>query len=220
MLIDIHSHNAVFDPKFKKHFNLIIGNNEDVLASDLETNLFCSAGIHPWYIHAGEVKKQFQLLRDTAKNPNVKIIGEAGLDKLQGPDFVLQEEVFIMQIQLAQELKKPIVIHCVKSFSELSAIKKIVRPKIPMILHGFNRKTDLAQSLQKEGFYVSFGEALLTKPHVQEAFLGLDISKVFFETDDSIHTISEIYAKAAQLLKVEVGFLEEKIYDNYLELYI
>jgi TatD DNase family protein len=220
MQIDIHSHNAVFEPKFKKHFNLIIGSNEDVLKIDLENNPYCSAGVHPWYINEVEVEKQFQLLRDVAKNPNVKIIGEAGLDKIQGANFVLQEEVFIKQIKLAEELKKPIIIHCVKSFSELSAIKKVVRPKIPMIVHGFNRKADLALSLQKEGFYLSFGAAILNNTHVQEALINVDLSKVFLETDDSTVSISEIYIKATELLKIEIGFLEEKIYDNYLELFI
>jgi len=222
MYIDIHTHNSVFDPNIKKHFNYIVPTNfsEGFDLKNFDSHLAFSAGIHPWFINEIELKEQYFYLRNIAYLPEVKIIGEVGLDKMKGSDFNIQEEIFIIQIRLAEEVQKPLLLHCVKSFAEMIAIKKVIKPKVPLILHGFNKKSELALALISKGFYLSFGEALLKSSSVQEALKAVNLAKVFFETDSSACSIIEIYEKASQVLQIDIDLLKKKIQENYIELFI
>ena len=180
MLVDIHSHQIASEPNIKKLFNLDI--NEEVLNFDLESffgnNTSVSVGIHPWSV--SENPEQLDFLEAVMSDSRVKAIGEIGLDKLKGPDLKLQEDVFLKQIRLAERVRKPVVIHCVRSFNELIGIKKIIKPKIPMVIHGFNKKSEVAAELIKKGFILSFGKALLDSDLVKEALKLCPIEQVFF----------------------------------------
>jgi TatD DNase family protein len=195
------------------------------LGADLEfffgENESVSVGIHPWSVSEELFSEQLEILEFLAADSRVKAIGEIGLDKLKGPDLKLQEEVFLKQIRIAETVRKPIVIHCVKSFNELIAIKKVVRPKVPMIIHGYNRKADLAIELTKKGFFLSFGKALIGAELVKSALKNIPLSQVFFETDDDNELIvSEVYKSASEVLNIEMEELKDSIYQNYLELYL
>ena len=223
MLVDIHSHQTASKPNIKKLFNLDI--KEEALESEIEVffgeNTSVSIGIHPWSVSVDRWSEQLEFMERLVVNQRVKAIGEVGLDKIKGPDLALQEEVFIKQIRLAERVRKPIIVHCVKSYNEMLAIKKILMPKVPLILHGFNRKPEMAMKLAKKGFILSFGKALINSQLVQEALKNIPLEQVLFETDDSESMeISEIYLKACEVLNVELEELEEKIYQNYLELYL
>lgn len=223
MFLDIHTHSQTFDANIKKVFNLDI--TVSALGEDLECffgeNESVSVGIHPWSVSEESFFEQLEILECLAADSRVKAIGEIGLDKLKGPDLKLQEEVFLKQIRVAEAVKKPIIVHCVKSFNELIAIKKVVRPKVPMIIHGFNRKVDLAKELTQKGFFLSFGRALLESDLVKEALRNITLDQVFFETDDDkVLIVSEVYEMAADILKMDIEELKDKIYQNYLELYL
>lgn len=223
MFLDIHTHSLSSDANIKKVFNLDI--NAGTLGEDLEhfigENESVSVGIHPWSVSEDLFFEQLEILECLAGDSRVKAIGEIGLDKLKGPDLKLQEDVFLKQIRVAEAVKKPIIVHCVKSFNELIAIKKVVRPKVPMIIHGFNRKVDLAKELTQKGFYLSFGRALIESDLVKEALRSIPLEQVFLETDDGKKLIvSEVYNVASEVLEINIEKLKDKIYQNYLELYL
>lgn len=223
MFLDIHSHSMSSDANIKKVFNLDITGS--TLSEDLEhffgENESVSIGIHPWSVSEDSFLEQLEVLEYFASDSRVKAIGEIGLDKLKGPDLKLQEEVFLKQIRIAETVKKPIIVHCVKSFNELIAIKKVVRPKIPMVIHGFNRKADLAIELTQKGFFLSFGKALMYSDLVKASLKSIPVSQVFFETDDDKEvSVREVYKVATKVLDMEIEELKDKIYQNYLELYL
>lgn len=223
MFLDIHTHSLSSDANIKKVFNLDI--TAGTLGEDLEhffgENESVSVGIHPWSVSEDLFFEQLEILEYLAGDSRVKAIGEIGLDKLKGPDLKLQEDVFLKQIRVAEAVKKPIIVHCVKSFNELIAIKKVVRPKVPMIIHGFNRKVDLAKELTQKGFYLSFGRALIESDLVKEALRSIPLEQVFLETDDGKKLIvSEVYNVASEVLEINIEKLKDKIYQNYLELYL
>ena len=136
-------------------YNLIVGKNNS-------TSGFFSAGIHPWYIN--ESKTQFEELLVLVKNQKCLAIGECGLDKLCSSPFGQQMEVFKKQIELAEKLQKPLIIHCVKAFDELLKIKKSSKTGVPWVIHGFNQKNEMAKQLLAQGFYFSFGNIRGKKP--------------------------------------------------------
>lgn len=223
MFLDIHSHSMSSDANIKKVFNLDITLTS--LGYDLDHffggNESVSVGIHPWSVSEESFLDQLEILEYLASDSRVKAIGEIGLDKLKGPDLKLQEEVFLKQIRIAETFKKPIIIHCVKCYNELIAIKKVVRPKIPMVIHGFNRKEDLAIELAQKGFFLSFGRSILESDLVKDSLKSIPVSQVFFETDDDKgFTVKEVYKVAAGVLDMEIEELKDKIYQNYLELYL
>src|SRR5690606_12217395 len=81
-----------------------------------------SAGIHPNYI-SDHNEETIKWLYETAQNENCVAIGECGLDGLLSIDFQLQKEIFHRQILIANEVNKPVIIHCVRKFYELIPFK-------------------------------------------------------------------------------------------------
>ena len=222
MLINIHTHNPEKQDTHQIIYNLIIPETEEAIENfpnEEVPNTLLSAGIHPWYISESNQKLQLEKLRQLASYKDIKLIGECGLDRLKGPSLQLQEEVFIKQIRIAEEAKKPLIIHCVKCFNELISIKKIVRPKVPMILHGFNNNFHIAQTILERGFYISLGAALLNdNSNAAHLLPQIPLEKLFFETDDKDVSIQEIYEKASFILKMPLDKLIDTIFANYLEI--
>ncbi|MDE5929471.1 MAG: TatD family hydrolase, partial [Muribaculaceae bacterium] len=84
-------------------------------------------------------------------------IGECGLDALRGPDMALQREVFLKHIGLSEALGKPLLIHAVRCWPELIALRHNLNPAQEWIIHGFRGKAELAAELLRHGFSLSFG---------------------------------------------------------------
>lgn len=180
---------------------------------------YFSIGIHPWYLDNPE--EQFQQLKEKSKSVKCLAIGECGLDKLTKAPLPLQTEFFIKQIHLAEELQKPVIIHCVKAHNEMLKIVKELKPKIPLIFHGFNQKQTILDSLKEYPFYFSFGKDLLTEnSNAQKVLLNINLNQVFFETDDNENiSIAEIYHKASKLLNLSLQELETRIEENFKKVF-
>jgi TatD DNase family protein len=221
MLLNLHTHLLKKQADEQIIFNQIIPDSEEGLEnfSLPDTDNWLSAGIHPWYINEKLYNLQLKKLATVAKDPAIKFIGECGLDRLKGAPLPLQEEIFIKQIRIAEDLKKPIIIHCVKCYNELLSIKKIVRPRVPFIVHGFNTKIEIARQLLDKGFYLSLGGALLNEEsNARKVLQEIPLERLFLETDDKDISIIDIYQKAAQIKGLSMEVLEKMVFDNYLGL--
>lgn len=175
-----------------------------------------SVGLHPWYIKPENIAEDFAQLEKLARQPNVLAIGECGLDRLIDLDMSIQEEVFIRQIRLAETLQKPVIIHCVKAFSDLIALKKKLKPSISMIVHGFNNNAQICRQLVNHQFYLSLGSALLnSESNASKNILTIPIQQLFLETDDKNCFISTIFAHASTYLTEPVEVLQEQILQNF-----
>lgn len=208
--IDIHTHTVI--PKTQENrisfYNRIVG--QETLGDLSHIEMF-SVGIHPWFIYSDKSNDQLlEQLWEKVKQPEVWMIGEAGLDKLHETPLERQLYLFEQQALLAEELHKPLIIHCVKAWSELLALRKKIRPLSPWLIHGFRGKRELAKQLLKENIYLSFGEQF------QSAALQIAWPTHFFlETDESKLDIQEIYEKAAAALSVSTEMLMEQIEQNF-----
>jgi TatD DNase family protein len=221
MLLNLHTHLLKKQADEQIIFNEIIPDSEEALAdfSTQNTDNWLSAGIHPWYINEKLYNLQLKKLASLAQDPAIKFIGECGFDRLKGAPLPLQEEIFIKQIRIAEELKKPVIIHCVRCYNELISIKKIVRPRVPFIVHGFNTKIEIARQLLEKGFYLSLGGALLNEEsNALKILYEMPLERLFLETDDKDISIIDIYQKAAAVRNLTMGELEKIVFDNYLGL--
>lgn len=208
--IDIHTHN----PVHRTGIHSIVNLRTTGAIKKIEEMIY-SIGLHPWDIDpekAGSILKELQNL---ALSPEIIAIGEIGLDRLINVNFSLQEEIFVQQLSLAEKLNKPVIIHCVKSFSELISLRKKSELSIPWIIHGFQKNNQIANNLIDLGCYLSFGAALLNNNTLQDHFPKLPTNRIFFETDDSDISIKEIYQKAAELMNLGIEDLKEIIVTNF-----
>ncbi|HBM15490.1 MAG TPA: hydrolase TatD [Lentisphaeria bacterium] len=178
---------------------------------------FCSIGIHPWDVNITSAE-QIPLIDTMAYKSKVLAIGEIGLDKVCLADFQLQKEYFSKQLEIAQKHNKPIIIHCVKAYEEILFLLKDF--KFPVIMHGFNRGYEMAKQLIGKDFYLSFGKVLFDeKSKTIDAFEKAPLDRIFLETDESELDIKNIYERAAEIKKVELNVIIEKIECNFRKVF-
>lgn len=174
-----------------------------------------SAGLHPWYLTKENAEKDFERLAQFADNQNVVAIGECGLDRLRGESLDFQTAVFAKQIQLAESVQKPVVIHCVRAYNEVITLKKKLKPSIPLIIHGFNKNESVLRSLLDAGFYISIGTAILRgDKKFNQMVLQIPLEQLFFETDDTDMAVHSVYAAYSEIAKINLSTLKSIIYGN------
>ncbi len=203
--IDIHTHIEV-DPavdisvlNVMEHFELI-GERK-----------LCSIGLHP--AHLGGHVDALNVMEAAASLDHVLAIGECGLDRLTPTDFQLQLAVFRRQIRLANNVGKPLIIHCARAFDEVIQCLRAEGTNVPVIFHGFNNKVAIAERLLSLGYFLSFGQALgNTRFPAASALRVAPIERFFLETDNSSANISEIYSLAAVVRDIS---LEELILQQH-----
>ncbi len=213
MFIDFHSHHDRQSPNLINLQTLHV--TPELQESDLPN--ICSLGLHPWFVQSSSWEDAWINLKALAKLSQVVAIGECGLDRNIDLPLELQTSIFKRHIELAEELRKPLVIHCVRAFAELIVLKKDAKSSIPWIIHGFNKKEEVFQQLLKHDFYFSFGAAILSdRSPVIKAIATIPNGKFFLETDDLTDiTIEQIYDRAATLRQVPLEMLQTRLIETY-----
>lgn len=205
--IDIHTHHVSPD------HGVCVLNNRLIHDEPYHTTTLFSIGVHPW--DAGLVGEgRMAELERWLKHPHCLALGECGLDKVQGPDLQLQKTVFGAQLVLAEAYRKPVIIHCVKAFDELMELAGPYASKLPLIIHGFHKSSQLAAQLIGKGFFLSLNPTLLHREAFDFTVIPLD--RLFLETDmRSELPIQVIYRQAALRFNVAEDELKEKISRNF-----
>lgn len=199
-LFNFHHHNLV---NFYGIYNLELGENVP--------ESYFSVGIHPKDIDENW-EKHFEAFKKISLQDNCLAIGECGLDALIDIDANLQKTVFERQILWANEIQKPVIIHCVKRFQELIPFQKLA--EVPLIIHGFNKKKSVTDEMLKHGFFLSFGKSVLYNLSLQSILKEIPIDKIFLETDDTDFDIAELYQKVSEIKEISLEELQKKISEN------
>ncbi|CAC9977072.1 TatD family hydrolase [Flavobacterium panici] len=180
---------------------------------------FYSIGIHPWHIKESEIDLELKIIEDKLQSENCLAIGECGLDKRIAIPLELQILVFEKQLALAEKYNKPVVIHCVAAFQEVTAIKKKLKISVPMIIHGFSKNKQLSEQLIKDGFYISFGKYLLRNPDLKTVFQNIPNNRFFLETDTIEENIKQVYDLASEYKNITIKELKGIISSNFAEVF-
>jgi TatD DNase family protein len=189
--IDFHTHKSGSGGDIITILNLMAG--EDIPSGFPDNTLF-SAGIHPWQLTADNLAELKTKLILTAAHPHVVLIGEAGFDRLRGAPSEIQYQAFAYQAEIAAEMEKPMVIHCVRGWEDLRRAYRHMKPVRPWIIHGFRGKGRLAASLADEGFWFSVGKEGIT----DEILGAVSNDRILLETDISDESIAEVYTYYAE----------------------
>ena len=219
--IDFHTHRRTSQSGVLSIPNFSQKDFED----DIHSATFdcASIGLHPWFLTRANFSKDFEKISQLVHNQAIVAIGECGLDKMRGEDLAFQTTAFEAQIRLAESVSKPVVIHCVRAFGEIIAVKKRLKPTVPLIIHGFNKNQNILDELLRHGFFISIGASILPKNAVyteespfSKIFQKIPLDRLFFETDDNENiSISEVYEAAAEILKIDLNDLQSMIYTNF-----
>jgi len=210
--IDFHTHHAGGSPDTVVVRNLMAG---DDVPHDFTPNTAFSAGIHPWYLTAELLDEMKTGLILTLAHPHVIAIGEAGFDQLRGPSHAVQRAAFFFQAELAEELGKPIIIHCVKGWDSLLKVRKELNPEMKWVIHGFRGAQRLASSLADAGLWFSLGIKGLT----EDVLSVIPAERLLLETDDSKENIREVYKCYSELIRREDWEISEMIRNNFNNLF-
>lgn len=200
--LNFHHHNIGFSEEGIYNLNL----EESI------PHIPLSIAIHPYNI-TNDWEKDFEKVKEVSVLPNCFAIGECGLDARIDVPIDIQELVFKKHIEWANEINKPIIIHCVRRFQEVIHLCK--KADSSKAIHGFNKHHQLANSLISNGFYLSFGKALIQNVSLQNIVKEIPLEKIFLETDDKDFSILELYQKVAQLKDITVEYLCHQIMDNF-----
>jgi len=207
--IDIHTHRD-------RTNNFLIRNLFPENMGNMRKDRFYSIGWHPWYLEPKLIEVQMSRVNSAANNACILAIGETGLDKLADAPMDLQINIFKRHSRIAEETGKPLIIHAVKAFEEIIRVKNEMHPNVPWILHGFNKKPEVAEMLINQGFMLSFGKALLdTVDPAFEVIKKIPADRFFLETDDSDADIVSIYEAAAKARDEDVVNLKRNLYNNF-----
>ncbi|MGD0922394.1 MAG: TatD family hydrolase [Terriglobia bacterium] len=206
MLVDSHAH--LDDSEFDADRDAVIararaaglryllavggGTGPDKLGASLtiaepQDGVYATVGIHP---HEAQHFRETHLdeMRALACHPKVVAIGEIGLDyhyDLSPRDT--QKQVLIRQLELAREVKLPVVIHCRDAWPDLREITETHWRSSGLggILHCFSGTREDAFQFLSWGFLVSFAGNLTFKKADQLRAVAREIPlhRLLAETD-------------------------------------
>ena len=167
------------------------------------------AGVHPWDAGKSPVLPDFA---------ECEIVGETGLDYAADVDRNAQERVFRAHLEAAEMMRKPVVLHVVRSFEPVMKILSEHRT-YGVVFHGFTGSVQQAKRAFDAGYYLSFGERTLRSAKSREVITFAPAHLIFCETDDNPDIdIEEIYKEVASLRGTTVEELRKQTADNYRKL--
>lgn len=183
-IIDIHTHHLDADGA------LISVAPQDF---DPQPGKWYSVGFHPWHEIDQLTDEDFELLERCARHRQVLAIGETGMDRTRGVELDIQVAVFVRHLQLAHDLGKPVVTHCVRAAQDILAARSRAHlDDVPLIIHGMRSNAHVARTLL-DGCYLSFGSRF--NP---EAVNATPPDRLLIETDEAPVTILEVANLVAQ----------------------
>lgn len=167
-------------------------------------------GFHPWDAE----KVDIATLDEYGSFAEEDAIGEIGLDFACEVDREQQERLFCRQLEIAQRLGKPVILHCVKAFEPTLNLLSRYSLKA-VIFHGFIGSKEQAEAALKRGYYLSFGHRTRHSPKSIEVLRIVPLNRIFVETDESDRTIEAMYEEIADLKGVTIEALLTATNENY-----
>lgn len=200
-------------------------------------NIYAIIGISPNDIptqgadYEKALDNQLSQIQELAKNKKVVAIGEIGLDYYWNKENKEEQKLaFQKQIELANTLNLPIVIHTREAvYDTLEILKSKVTPVKKGIFHCCPLNLDLIREGLKLGFYISFAGPVTFKnsKNAEEAIQTVPLDKILIETDspylapepkrgtrNDSRNVKYIAEKIAKVKNVELEQVANITYEN------
>ena len=180
------------------------------------------SGEYPLKIADFDVDAEIAFIRKN--KDSIVAISEVGLDFVHGKDSQ-QVEDFEKMIALAEELKKPIVVHSRKAELEcIEMLESSANKKI--IMHCFSGKKHLAKRAADNGWFLTVPTIVVRSQQFQDIAKNVPISQLFCETDSPYLSpykeqcnepafVIESYNRIADIKDMEIIEVINNIYMNW-----
>lgn len=200
-------------------------------------HFYAAVGVHPSEVGDLTEDDMQALKQMTLENPKVKAIGEIGLDYHfdDDPPRDVQKKWFIRQLELAQELGMPIIIHSRDAVSDtMEILKDMDGGRNGGVIHCYSYSREQAREYIKMGFHIGVGGVVTFKNsrRLQEVVEDIPLEKIVLETDspymapvpfrgtrNSALNIPYIAEKIAEIKGVPVQKVYDQTYANALKMY-
>lgn len=152
--------------------------------------VFAAVGLHPFHIKDQEFS--YEKYKEMALKEKVVAIGECGLDYYRIKDNdeetkAFQKQIFLKQLVLAEELKKPVIIHCREAHKDLLEILKMenlkLKTKLRGVAHSFLGNYKQAREYRKLGFKIAFNGIITFTRDYDKVILDTPLEDILLETD-------------------------------------
>lgn len=143
-----------------------------------------AVGIHP--SETEDLKEQdLAYLRTAASHERIAAIGEIGLDyHYDEPEADIQKKWFRLQLDLAEEMKLPVIIHSRDACQDTLDILR-ERKDLTGVIHCFSYTKETAAEYVKMGYYIGIGGVVTFKnaKKLKEAVEVIPMDRILLETD-------------------------------------
>lgn len=197
--------------------------------------MYATVGVHPGEVNEDDdIDAGIAVLRELLTHEKVKALGEIGLDYYYGEDTKdLQKRWFRRQLELASELKIPVVIHDRDAHGDVMDILREY-PDVTGVFHSFSASAEIARQLVNKGWYISFSGVVTFKnaTRLAEIVPTVPLDRVLLETDapylapvpyrgklNHSGLIEYTAARAAELYGIDVGEMCRRTYENAVRFY-
>lgn len=158
--------------------------------------VYMAAGLYPSYAGAEDLPSlvaeletsilEHQAASIRGQRPRLVAVGECGIDlHWDFADTVCQQELLELQIDLADRLDLPVVIHSREADDPLLEVFRRHSPKRGGILHCFSSGPEMMRRCLDLGFFISFAGNLTFKNAelIRSSALQVPMDRLLFETD-------------------------------------
>ena len=193
--------------------------------------LYFAAGFHPSNLQDYQTGDE-ERLASLLQSPKGVAVGEIGLDyHYEDTDEAAQKRAFCAQLELAEALCLPVIIHSRDAAADTLRILKDNRAKLRAggVMHCFSGSPETAKEYLKLGLYISFAGPVTFKNarRLDEVAKMVPPERILAETDSpylapepfrgTLNTpknVVQVYEKLAQLRGEEVFALAARIHEN------
>jgi len=148
--------------------------------------IYGAVGVHP--SDTAELdEEKFELLKSLTQQPKIVAVGEIGLDYYwREPDSQIQKVWFERQMELAREVKLPMIVHSRDAAKDTLDMMKVIHAgDIGGVIHCFSYSVEMAREYLNMGFYLGIGGVLTFKnaKKTKEVVEYTPIESIVLETD-------------------------------------
>ncbi len=203
--------------------------------------IYATCGISPNDIPDNKQKIDEELAKlkniiENSDNKKIVAIGEIGLDYYWNTENKdLQKYAFIKQIELANSLNLPIVIHTREAIMDtLDILKNVERPIKPGVFHCCPLNIELIKEALKLNFYISFAGPVTFKnsKNASQVVKEVPLDRILIETDspylspepkrgkrNDSRNVKYIAEKVAEFKNVSVEEIAKVTYENAINVF-
>ncbi|MGL4589380.1 MAG: TatD family hydrolase [Mycoplasmatales bacterium] len=159
--------------------------SKTLMLSQTYKNIYSAIGLHPVDVEEWDEQLITELRQHATTNTKIVAIGEIGLDYHWYPETKEQQKkIFEKQIELAQELELPIIIHSREANDDTFKILEKYKP-IKGVMHSFAGDYEDAIRFTQLGMYIGISGPVTFKNGLtqQDVTAKLDLQRLVIETD-------------------------------------